>query len=136
MNGKTDRENYEHVVRGLIEHGQAIGKLVQRGDGAYYLESLLKVYDWAIEQQPFKVGDRVRAYCGPFKQDHGYWHWNDIWIERPLGVVKRVEFNGSHLYWAFLVEFDKIQGKTFGFSERSLRIEIPDDSDEFEAVYA
>ena len=123
----SDRDHMQAIVDGLVEHGKAIAKLVQPGDGAYHLNTLLKVHDWAVAQQPYKVGDRVQVNVGPFKVTHGFSPWNHVWIDRPLADVIAVEYNGSHDYWAFLVRVDGIPDKSFNFSAESLSVPRPND---------
>lgn len=120
-----DRDEAESIIDSLVEHSQELGRLLQKGNGEWRLRSLLKVYDWAVAQQPFAVGDRVHVVVGPFGRDHGYSPYNEVWASTPAGVVKAVEYNGHYLYWAFTVELDALPSKLFGFGASSLRKEEP-----------
>lgn len=112
------------MIDGIVEHAQSFARLVRSGDGEYRLRSLLKVYDWALSQLPFKIGDRVTVYVGPFKSDHGYAPYNDLWLTRPSGAVEQVHFNGTYTYWSYLVRFDNVRpSHLFSFSEEQIRLE-------------
>ena len=90
------------------------------------LKKLLKVYDWAVDSQPYKVGDRVTLTACTFDVGHGFWPYNNIFKTGPEGVVEAVEFNGAYDTWGFRICFDAIPGKTFTFSADSFEEEETD----------
>lgn len=97
----------EAVIDGIVEHVRAVEKLVQRGDGEYRLRTLLKVWEWALMQQPFQAGDRFKLrHDVDLDNAPGYQHYADFFVEGATGVVVEIDFNGSWSKWQAGIKFD------------------------------
>lgn len=100
------------VIDGIVEHVRAIEKLVQPGDGEFYLRTLLKVYEWALAQQPFRAGDRVKLrHDLDLSSAPGYRPYADLLVEGAPGVVDHIDFNGAWSKWQAGVKFDADEQK-------------------------
>lgn len=98
----------EELIETLGETSRTLSKLMGLGDGQYRLDRLLKIKQWAIDQQPVKVGDIVRITqqaIDRIDRDHGFWHWRQELVDNEHEVVD-VFFNGAYDYWAAHVRCD------------------------------
>lgn len=102
----------EAIIDGLAEHARAMEKLIQRGSGEFHLRTLLKVYDWALEQQPFKAGDRVKlSHDIDLKNSPGYLGYAQYFVKDSKAVVVEVSFNGAWSIWQAVLKFDAEDAK-------------------------
>jgi hypothetical protein len=78
------------------------------------LSRLQAIERWAITQQPFQVGARVRIaadYAVPqflkSGEQHGWWVYRDVLHPGALGTVTAVDFNWVWHYWYADIALDR-----------------------------
>jgi len=100
-------EHYAALVDGLIEENQRPKFRLDPGNGEFQLRTLLKMAEWAVANQPVKVGDIVDLgdWPGTITSSSGWWHWRNH-LARQSHVVVDVLMNGAYGTWMFKVVVD------------------------------
>jgi hypothetical protein len=105
-------ETFDELI-GLI--GAVKG--LQKGDKLMFeIDNLYSMQEWALEQQPVKVGDRVVLDTViDFDNAYGWKAYKEALAFGAVGVVERVSWNGYHKYWAAGFRPDELWSiSTFG----------------------
>lgn len=78
------------------------------------LQRLHAIERWALAQQPFQVGDRVRIHADyrvpqwlAGGTQHGWWASREVLHPGALATVERVDFNWVWLYWHADITLDR-----------------------------
>lgn len=96
---------YEKLVDDLVADYQAPRVKLDPGNGEFHLRTLLKIAQWAADNQPVKVGDVVDldpAKIESIDRSSGWWPWKEEMLDGPF-TVEAVDYNGARDFWFFAV---------------------------------
>lgn len=97
------------------------------GEAEWELKTLRAIEQWALKQQPFKVGDQVQmkpGYTVP-ASSHGWIPWADLLTSGVTGTVREVGYNAHHGYWYFTVGFPTDDGERLFSHHASNLVAVP-----------
>ena len=103
-------------------------KGLSKGDKLMYeIGNLYSMRDWALEQQPVQVGDKVVLNTViDFDKAHGWRGYAEALAFGATGTVMRVEWNGYHKYWAAGFMPDELWSMSDWGPEEKRRYDHPD----------
>ncbi len=94
---------------GELQETLKTGPLAARPELLRDLKIAQDIVQWAIDQQPFQVGDFVRyTKAGRLAPDHGWYHLKDLLLYAPMEVVK-VQFNTHRQSWSAEVSLSRYE---------------------------
>ena len=113
----------EELVATLVEATQAMGRLLQPGYGAFQLQTLLAIKEWAIAQQPVQISERVepRFALVDERRNPGWKGYKDLLVPGNVGVVESLDFNAHSKTWQAAVRFDSLVDALFAIGVDRLR---------------
>lgn len=113
----------EELVATLVKSTQDMGRLLQPGNGAFQLQTLLAIKRWAIAQQPVRVSDRVEPAfpLADERRSPGWMPYRDLLRPGNVGVVEAIHFNLHSEAWQAEVRFDSHPDACFSINVARLR---------------
>jgi hypothetical protein len=106
------RKVYGEIVDGLVADYQKPRTELDAGRGEFNLRTLLKMAQWAADNQPVRLGGLVdldQHQLDRMGPNHGWLGFRGALADGPH-EVKEIDFNGAHNYWTFDIE---LEGYTF-----------------------
>jgi hypothetical protein len=93
------------LVEDLIADYQAPRVKLDPGNGEFHLRTLVKMAQWAVENQPVKIGDTVLLDADrvqAIRPSNGWYPYKDLLYDEH--EVLDVGFNGALDFWYFVIK--------------------------------